>query len=110
MTNAWQTWSRAAGWLGITTALVACGNSTVDATGPGGAGSGAGTGAGGGQGGEGGAGGEVDPGPQSPLEFEGPMPDFSLTDVNGSSPTTGQSVSPRDYEGRISAWYFAHAT
>ncbi|MEQ9320898.1 MAG: hypothetical protein RIF41_17180 [Polyangiaceae bacterium] len=108
MTNAWQMGSRAAGWLGITTALLACGNSTVDAVGPGGGGSG--TGASGGQGAEGGQGGEADPGPQNPLEFEGPMPDFSLTDVNGSSATFDQSVSVRDHEGQVSAWYFAHAT
>lgn len=107
MTNAWQMWSRVAGWLGITTALLACGNSTVDAVGPGGGGSGVGAG---GQGGQGGQGGEADPGPQNPLEFEGAMPDFSLTDVNGSSATTGESVSVRDYEGQVSAWYFAHAT
>ena len=38
------------------------------------------------------------------------VPDFSLADVNATSPTAGEKVSPRDYRGRISAWYFGHAT
>jgi len=38
------------------------------------------------------------------------MPDFSLTDVNPNSPTSGQAVSPRDYLEQVSAWYFGHAT
>lgn len=41
---------------------------------------------------------------------DGPMPDFALTDVNISSPSYWQEVSPRDYSGQISAWYFGHAT
>jgi hypothetical protein len=36
--------------------------------------------------------------------------DFMLTDVNPASSTYGQSVSPRDYQGQVSAWYFGHAT
>ena len=36
--------------------------------------------------------------------------DFSLTDVNPNSSTYGQEVSPRDYLGEASAWYFGHAT
>ena len=36
--------------------------------------------------------------------------DFMLTDVNSTSPTYGQSVSPRDFQGQVSAWYFGHAT
>jgi hypothetical protein len=36
--------------------------------------------------------------------------DFLLTDTNPSSPTTGQDVSPRDYVGDVSAWYFGDAT
>jgi hypothetical protein len=40
----------------------------------------------------------------------GPRPDFALEDVNASSPTSGQSVSPRDYLGNVSAYYFGHAT
>lgn len=38
------------------------------------------------------------------------VPDFSLADVNPNSPTTGQAVSPRQQAGKISAWYFGHAT
>ncbi len=38
------------------------------------------------------------------------MPDFSLPDTNTSSPRAGQMVSPGDYLGTTSAWYFGHAT
>ena len=38
------------------------------------------------------------------------LPDFSLTDVNANSPRNQQAVSPRDYLGKISAWYFGHST
>ncbi|MFN3484466.1 MAG: hypothetical protein ACK44W_03160 [Planctomycetota bacterium] len=38
------------------------------------------------------------------------LPDFSLTDVNPNSATYNQKVSPRDYLGKVSAWYFGHAT
>lgn len=38
------------------------------------------------------------------------VPDFLLDDVNPNSATSGQQVSPRDYLGLISAWYFGHAT
>ena len=37
-------------------------------------------------------------------------PDFSLSDVNPNSQTRDQQVSPRQHLGRISAWYFGHAT
>lgn len=37
-------------------------------------------------------------------------PDFSLTDANPNSATSGQMVSPRQYLGRVSAWYFGHST
>jgi hypothetical protein len=40
----------------------------------------------------------------------GPMPDFTLTDVNPASPRKDQGVSPRDYLRQVSAWYFGHAT
>lgn len=40
----------------------------------------------------------------------GPLPDFSLTDVNPASPTAGRMVSPRQHLGAVSAWYFASAT
>ncbi len=36
--------------------------------------------------------------------------DFSLIDVNPTSKTYNQLVSPRDYLGQVSAWYFGHAT
>jgi len=39
-----------------------------------------------------------------------PVPDFALLDVNTTSPTAGQLVSPRDYVGNISAWYHGAAT
>jgi hypothetical protein len=39
-----------------------------------------------------------------------PVPDFSLLDVNDTSPRSGETVSPRDYAGQVSAWYFGHAT
>ena len=45
---------------------------------------------------------------------EDPTPEmaseFSLEDVNPTSSTFGQNVSPRDHLGRASAWYFGHAT
>jgi hypothetical protein len=39
-----------------------------------------------------------------------PKPDFGLVDVNPNSVTSGKTISPRDYTGQISAWYFGHAT
>ena len=38
------------------------------------------------------------------------MPDFALPDVNDTSSTFAQSVSPRDYLGQVSGWYFGKAT
>jgi len=38
------------------------------------------------------------------------VPDFSLLNVNPASPLANQQVSPRQLEGKISAWYFAHST
>ena len=37
-------------------------------------------------------------------------PHFLLEDLNDSSLTYTQQVSPRAYIGGISAWYFGHAT
>jgi hypothetical protein len=37
-------------------------------------------------------------------------PDFTLLDINSASPRYDELVSPRDYVGRISAWYFGHST
>jgi hypothetical protein len=38
------------------------------------------------------------------------MPDFAVVDVNADSPRFEEAVSPRDYLGQISAWYFGAAT
>lgn len=38
------------------------------------------------------------------------LPEFAVADVNPSSPRYNSDVSPRDYLGQISAWYFGHAT
>lgn len=38
------------------------------------------------------------------------VPDFALVDENAASTTYQKSVSPRDYLGQVSAWYFGHAT
>jgi hypothetical protein len=48
-----------------------------------------------------------DPGGGTPT---GQAPDFALADVNPTSATFAQSVSPRDYLQKVSAWYFGHAT
>ena len=39
-----------------------------------------------------------------------PAPEFALTDVNPNSPTGGSLVSPSDYTGEATAWYFGLAT
>ncbi len=39
-----------------------------------------------------------------------PQPEFSLEDVNATSATFGQSLSPSDFRDGVSAWYFGHAT
>jgi hypothetical protein len=38
------------------------------------------------------------------------VPDFSLLDVNPTSERSGQMVSPTDYVGSVSGWYFGHST
>ena len=38
------------------------------------------------------------------------VPDFSLEDVNTTSTLLGTNVSPRDYEGNVTAFYFGLAT
>jgi hypothetical protein len=38
------------------------------------------------------------------------VPDFTLMDVNTNSATYQQSVSPRDFMGQVSGWYFGHST
>jgi hypothetical protein len=37
-------------------------------------------------------------------------PDFTLADRNPNSATFEQPISPRNYNGEISCWYFAAAT
>jgi hypothetical protein len=36
--------------------------------------------------------------------------DFSLIDVNATSSSYNQPVSPRDFVGQVSGWYFGQAT
>ncbi len=38
------------------------------------------------------------------------LPGFALPDTNPTSPSFGTDVAVGDFEGRVSAWYFAHAT
>jgi hypothetical protein len=38
------------------------------------------------------------------------LPDFAISDVNQESPRYRDTVSPRDYLGQVSAWYFGHST
>ncbi len=48
--------------------------------------------------------------PSQPVSVPpGIVPDFKILDVNPNSATYGDSISPRDYLGKISCWYFGHA-
>ena len=38
------------------------------------------------------------------------VPDFALVDVNPTSDTYEQEVSPRQFQGQVSGWYFGQAT
>ena len=49
-------------------------------------------------------------GPPDEPPVDNRVSDFSLPDVNPTSASFGSDVSPRDFEGAISAWYFGHAT
>lgn len=51
-----------------------------------------------------------EPPPPPPPPPPAQMPDFTLVDVNPNTATSGQAVSPRQYQQKISAWYFGHAT
>ena len=52
-----------------------------------------------------------DPGtPEVPEPSANALPDFSLPDVNPNSARYQENVSPRDYLGQVSAWYFGHST
>lgn len=44
------------------------------------------------------------------LAMDTPVADFHLMDVNLSSTTADQQVSPRDYLEQVSGWYFGHST
>ena len=46
----------------------------------------------------------------SPTPLTGLAPDFALKDVNTNSATHDSTISPREYLGKVSAWYFGHAT
>jgi len=39
-----------------------------------------------------------------------PVPDFALMDVNPTSTTFNLAVSPRNYTGQTTGWYFGSAT
>ncbi len=45
-----------------------------------------------------------------PIEASWLAPDFAMPDVNATSPTTDQTVSPRNYIGTVTGWYFGYAT
>lgn len=52
-----------------------------------------------------------DDSPQKPREQAGDLaPDFALADVNPNSATLDSTLSPRDFLGKVSAWYFGQAT
>jgi hypothetical protein len=39
-----------------------------------------------------------------------PVPTFALTDVNPASSTSGQSLSPGSFAGKVTGWYFGHSS
>jgi hypothetical protein len=41
---------------------------------------------------------------------EAPATNWALEDVNATSPTFGEVISPTDLRGQVSVWYFGHAT
>lgn len=55
-----------------------------------------------------GCGDDTPTGPRVPTGDE--VPGFALTDVNPNSATHDSTISPRDYLGDVSAWYFGHST
>jgi hypothetical protein len=38
------------------------------------------------------------------------VPDFHLQDMNPASARAGALVSPRDYAGTVTGWYFGHSS
>ncbi len=58
---------------------------------------------------------EVDPTPSGSVDAGGTqttdqLPDFALVDMNDTSATSGDAVSPRDFLQKVSGWYFTHAS
>ncbi len=47
---------------------------------------------------------------ETPVPDAEALPDFSVIDVNANSARYQEEVSPRDYLGQISAWYFGAST
>ena len=47
---------------------------------------------------------------EPPMPDAEALPDFSVIDVNANSARYQDVVSPRDYLGQISAWYFGVST
>lgn len=45
-----------------------------------------------------------------PVLSDNAVPDFTLADLNPSSPRFSQAVSPRDYLEQVSGWYFVHSS
>ena len=41
---------------------------------------------------------------------ETPSDGWALEDVNSSSPSFGEVISPSDLRGQVSVWYFGHST
>lgn len=39
-----------------------------------------------------------------------PQPDFRLPEENANTDRAGQTISPRDYRGFVSVYYFGHET
>jgi len=52
----------------------------------------------------------VDGGMDAGQVASGPVPNFSLTDTNSTSPYAGQAVSPRQFMQQVTGWYFTHAS
>ncbi|MCA3012280.1 MAG: hypothetical protein INH41_07760 [Myxococcaceae bacterium] len=48
--------------------------------------------------------------PLEPSPGTGPLPEFTLVDVNPRSASAGQPVGPTRYRGKVSGWYFTHTS
>lgn len=46
--------------------------------------------------------------PKQTVSSTEPLPEFTLTDVNPASKSTGQGVTPMSLRGKVSGWYFTH--